>query len=242
MEVDNKPQPMAGFNVGVRTPSPSKTENIVEMMGSPERGSVEGSPFPPLTPLSETRRERRSTESRRSAANSRLVFFPVELEVDKMKDWEEQNNNNINTNVDNNNEKENKSGTLIRVNNTDVAVFKYGDQIIATSDRCPHAGGPLHLGDIEVLPDKSLCVRCPWHKWAFKVSGGRRPGERFRRNLFQDVPDDGTMKDCVGSCVFPPNRGERTLQVFPTQLDRRRKTLKIGFESFDNATLKEETF
>ena len=34
----------------------------------------------------------------------------------------------------------------------------------ATSEKCPHAGGPLHLGDIEVLPDKSLCVRCPWHK------------------------------------------------------------------------------
>ena len=41
-------------------------------------------------------------------------------------------------------------------------------------------GGPLHLGDIESLPDRSLCVRCPWHSWRFDLNTGRvrKPSHR----------------------------------------------------------------
>ena len=31
-----------------------------------------------------------------------------------------------------------------------VAIFRHGQSVLATSAKCPHAGGPLHLGDIEV--------------------------------------------------------------------------------------------
>ena len=43
-------------------------------------------------------------------------------------------------------------------------------------------GGPLHLGDIEELPDSTECpcIVCPWHKWSFKLSNGKlvSPPER----------------------------------------------------------------
>ena len=78
------------------------------------------------------------------------------------------------------------------------------------------------MGDIEVLPDRSLCVRCPWHKWAFCVATGRANHE--------------------GQCVFPPGRDDKKLKVFPALLDKRRKQIKIGFDSFDNSTLINETF
>eukprot|EP00092_Neocalanus_flemingeri_P021762 GFUD01023608.1.p1 GENE.GFUD01023608.1~~GFUD01023608.1.p1 ORF type:complete len:238 (+),score=87.57 GFUD01023608.1:65-778(+) len=163
-----------------------------------------------------------------------LVYFPVDVELDKLKDWEAAI-----VNGDNEVKSETK-GALVTVNNTQVAIFRYGDSVLATSARCPHAGGPLHLGDIEVLPDRSLCVRCPWHRWAFCVGReGALSGQigRTRRTLF------GRRKG-EGECVFPPGRGEEGegVKVFPALVDTRRRKVKIGFESFDTKTLVEEQF
>ncbi|XP_064635309.1 uncharacterized protein LOC135492665 [Lineus longissimus] len=66
-----------------------------------------------------------------------------------------------------------KSGKLVRINDTDVALFRFGETVFGINERCPHAGGPLHVGDIEVLPDKSVCVRCPWHSWKFDIMTGK---------------------------------------------------------------------
>ena len=105
--------------------------------------------------------------------------------------------------------------------------------ISATSSRCPHAGGPLHQGNIEVLPDRSLCVRCPWHKWAFKVGSG---DERFKNY------GEENSEDCSGECVFPQGRDDKVLKVYPTLMDKARKQIKIGFDSIDTSTLMHETF
>ena len=143
------------------------------------------------------------------------VFLPVEVDTDKLLDWKEKlglkpsESLNIGDEQSNN---ELKSGTLVNVNDTEIALFKYGETIIATESKCPHAGGPLHLGDIEVFPDKSLCVRCPWHMWAFCVS-----------------ENSGHSK--VGSCVFPEGR-RKSLQVFPTEVsESSNRHIKIGFDS-----------
>ena len=29
------------------------------------------------------------------------------------------------------------------------------------------------MGEIETLPDRSLCVRCPWHGWRFNLQTGK---------------------------------------------------------------------
>jgi len=164
--------------------------------------------------------------------DSELVYFPAKVNVDQLKDWK-------NPGASNNSE---KKGELVNVNNTDVAVFKYGDKILATQARCPHAGGPLHLGDIEVLPDMSLCVRCPWHKWSFCVSRSRNPGSDvgIRRKLFNDDSrGQVTRARGQGECVWPPGRGEEGVgvKVYSTRVSKRRDTIKIGFESFDSQSL-----
>ena len=46
--------------------------------------------------------------------------------------------------------------THIQVEGQQVAVFKYGSSFLATAAKCPHVGGPLHLGDIEVKKIKHL--------------------------------------------------------------------------------------
>ncbi|XP_047494043.1 Rieske domain-containing protein-like [Penaeus chinensis] len=67
-----------------------------------------------------------------------------------------------------------RTGSLVKVNEQDVALFRYGDVVYAISEHCPHAGGPLHIGDIEDVPGKSLCVRCPYHGWKFDLKTGEK--------------------------------------------------------------------
>jgi len=214
-------------------------EDITQETSVEERShlpsSIEES-FPPpplirrLTPLSALLES--SLANTPTKDKEDLVYFPVDLDVDKLQDWKEilkteQNNNNLD-------KKDNRpGGALVKVNNTDIAVFKYGDSVLATSEKCPHAGGPLHLGDIEVLPDKSLCVRCPWHKWAFCILS---PSSKT------DYTTSRTDLTKVGSCVHPPSRTDKKLEVFPAIIGNNRRHIKIGFESIAKATLMDENF
>merc|ERR1712130_254793 len=72
-----------------------------------------------------------------------FVYFLVEVEVDDLVDLKEaarekgKNNNNFmsNNNNNNNNNQDNhkdthKKGALVKVNNTEVALFKYGEEIL----------------------------------------------------------------------------------------------------------------
>ena len=149
------------------------------------------------------------------APTKERVFFPVEVNTDRLIDWKEKQSENLKIEDEYRSDNQLESGTLVNVNNTEIALFKYGESIIATEAKCPHAGGPLHLGEIEVLHDKSLCVVCPWHMWAFCVSSQN---------------DAGHSK--VGSCLFPEAGRRKTLQVFPTEVSKSsRKHIKIGFDS-----------
>lgn len=53
-----------------------------------------------------------------------------------------------------------------------VAVFRTGeDETFATSDKCPHKGGPLSEG---IVHGKS--VTCPLHNWVFSLENGEAQG------------------------------------------------------------------
>lgn len=67
-------------------------------------------------------------------------------------------------------------------------------------------GGPLHLGDIEVVPDSgTVCVTCPWHQWKIDLSNG--------------------------NVLFPKHHNNKKAQVFQTRLDDE-GSLWIGFDKF----------
>ena len=111
----------------------------------------------------------------------------------------------------------------------------------ATSDKCPHAGGPIHLGDIEMMPDKSLCVRCPWHRWAFRLGaddGGAAAAVGCRPRGGGEARNNRE----AGECVFPPTRKDKRLQVFPAKVGKDRRRVEIGFDKFDTKTLCEEEY
>ena len=64
----------------------------------------------------------------------------------------------------------------------------------AMDNRCPHQGGPLGEGSIEIGKDGQCLLRCPWHGWDFDPKTGRPPGghEDSGQALYAvEVRDDG---------------------------------------------------
>ena len=64
----------------------------------------------------------------------------------------------------------------------------------ALDNRCPHQGGPLGEGSIEVDNDGKCMLRCPWHGWDFDPKTGLPPGghEDTGQKMFPvDVREDG---------------------------------------------------
>lgn len=53
-----------------------------------------------------------------------------------------------------------------------VALFRTSEtEVFATSDRCPHKGGPLHDGIVH-----GQSVTCPLHNWVFDLNTGAAQG------------------------------------------------------------------
>lgn len=69
---------------------------------------------------------------------------------------------------------------------------------------CLPPGGPLHLADMEELVPGQVCVKCPWHKWAFDIDNGQ--------------------------CVTPRDR-DVVAKIYPVRVEPGGQIL-IGFDSF----------
>jgi NAD(P)H-dependent nitrite reductase small subunit len=62
------------------------------------------------------------------------------------------------------------SGKLIEIGNLEIALFRLGETIYATSNVCPHQGGPLAEGVV-----RGEQIVCPWHQWQFNIKDGTSP-------------------------------------------------------------------
>ena len=51
---------------------------------------------------------------------------------------------------------------------TPVALYNVDGRVYATSNTCPHRGGPLGEGDLS-----GTTITCPWHSFQFDVATGR---------------------------------------------------------------------
>jgi NAD(P)H-dependent nitrite reductase small subunit len=58
----------------------------------------------------------------------------------------------------------------VEVSGKEIAIFNVDGTLYATSNICPHQGGPLDEGMVE-----GSTVVCPWHAWAFDVCTGVSP-------------------------------------------------------------------
>ena len=60
-----------------------------------------------------------------------------------------------------------REGRAVTVGSHDVAIFNLGDRFLATSNRCPHRGGPLCDGIVT-----GASVVCPLHTWKISLESG----------------------------------------------------------------------
>jgi len=75
-----------------------------------------------------------------------------------------------------------------------MALTHVGGRYTAMDNRCPHQGGPLGEGSIEVGNDGKCWLRCPWHGWDFDPHTGAPPGghEDSGQTLYPlDIREDG---------------------------------------------------
>lgn len=72
----------------------------------------------------------------------------------------------------------------VTINDKTFLLFKKGHEIYAYRNHCPHQGGPVVTGHID-LEDET--VTCPWHGWKFELEGGKNPFSKpqFVRSLHQ---------------------------------------------------------
>lgn len=74
-----------------------------------------------------------------------------------------------------------------------VAVFRTNDnEVFATSDRCPHQGGPLSEGIVH-----GKAVTCPLHNWVFSLETGEAQGANEGRitTFSARIIDDRVLLD-----------------------------------------------
>ena len=57
-----------------------------------------------------------------------------------------------------------------------MALTHIDGEFTAMDNRCPHQGGPLGEGSVEIGKDGQCWLRCPWHGWDFDPKTGRSPG------------------------------------------------------------------
>lgn len=70
-----------------------------------------------------------------------------------------------------------------------VAVFRTAeDEVFATSDVCPHKGGPLSEGIVH-----GQSVTCPLHNWVFDLNTGQAKGEDATIATYQLRIDAGRV-------------------------------------------------
>ena len=82
----------------------------------------------------------------------------------------------------------------VTVGTHSMALTHIGGEYTAMDNRCPHQGGPLGEGSIEIGADGQCWLRCPWHGWDFDPKTGKPPGghEDSGQTLFPvEQRDDG---------------------------------------------------
>ncbi|HVZ22438.1 MAG TPA: nitrite reductase small subunit NirD [Vicinamibacterales bacterium] len=60
-----------------------------------------------------------------------------------------------------------REGRAVTIGDREIAIFNLGDRFVATSNRCPHQGGPLCDGIVT-----GAAVVCPLHAWKVSLESG----------------------------------------------------------------------
>ncbi len=56
---------------------------------------------------------------------------------------------------------------LVILQDKEIALYNVGGTFYATTNTCPHQGGPLAEGTLQ-----GNIITCPWHMWTYDVTNG----------------------------------------------------------------------
>jgi 3-phenylpropionate/trans-cinnamate dioxygenase ferredoxin subunit len=95
---------------------------------------------------------------------------------------------------------------IVTVGKLEVGVVRWGDEVYALHNRCPHQAGPLCRGSVGpqilsaapgvlAIDRDSPVVACAWHRWEFYVKTGASVWDpKYRVKTFPaEVRDDRVL-------------------------------------------------
>ena len=71
-----------------------------------------------------------------------------------------------------------QGGLCVRRGGRELGVYRVGKRVLAMENACPHAGYPLHEGQLE-----GCVVICNGHGWEYDLETGLPPGVTGERPL-----------------------------------------------------------
>ena len=127
LEEDGKPQPMAGFRTGFVSPGKKDRAGFLEEdVPVGLRKSVSAPPI--LAPMSMCYGAGASGSYNTFPEKTNCVYFQAEIDIESLVDWQQVNESGMWE--QNNNYGDMDQAALVNVNNKEVAVFKYGENVI----------------------------------------------------------------------------------------------------------------
>jgi thiamine pyrophosphate-dependent acetolactate synthase large subunit-like protein/nitrite reductase/ring-hydroxylating ferredoxin subunit len=117
-----------------------------------------------------------------------------------------------------------------------MALTNVDGEFTAMENRCPHQGGPLGEGSIEVGADGQCWLRCPWHGWDFDPKTGRPPGghEDSGQHLYPTRVTDGAVHVGIET---EPERTETVTDVMARTMTNWGVTSVFGMVGHSNLGL-----
>ena len=82
--------------------------------------------------------------------------------------------------------------TLVQINNHSFILTRWQDEVVAFSNRCPHASANLAEGDLH-----RGRITCPDHGYKFDIGNGRvlwPPDEVYRLKRYEVLEENGIIK------------------------------------------------
>lgn len=96
--------------------------------------------------------------------------------------------------------------SVVTVGRRQLAVVRWGDEVFAVRNVCPHQGGPLGLGSVRAgndvgrdvgqiaLREADPVLVCPWHGWEFDARTGAAAWSAADRvRSYPTVVEDGVV-------------------------------------------------
>jgi nitrite reductase/ring-hydroxylating ferredoxin subunit len=95
--------------------------------------------------------------------------------------------------------------TIVTLEGKELGVLRWGAEVYIVRNICPHAYAPICRGVVtgrlhsagvrELSADETTpVVRCPWHRWEFRLSDGRALRDpRLHLKLYPCRVEDGRL-------------------------------------------------